>query len=458
MNENEEALTALVDGMEPKQLRAFVRKQMSANEDLQHALTREKNRGKVADTTASLRQRLRACLRKVGPYDSRRVSGTLHPWLEEVEQDVLPFDPVKALKLVELLIHAPEVDHLDDSNGFVGDLLDQACLLWLQSLSRAGIDAEEIMTRLRTLYDGPRGYYLEWALSRADLVLNEVALRELARRYEDDFKMLEGLKSPEDSGNKRSRYHFTSAISLLAEALRDPDLEAHSTLLRSPEPNGMQREEIAKAYIKFDRAADALPWLVESPSWGRYESTRLELLDQVYTLLGDLDRVKALRGQSFRMQPSGVKFEHWCEVLDADERVKAMAEARELTQQTLDPHAGISIGFVLDDIKMAEATAIRLADKMHYSNYHIIQSYADKFEEDGAIAGATVCYRLLLEGILDKANSNAYGHAARYWKKLQKFCALAELPHGMEGAQAYLDRMLEKHARKSSFRKRIAVM
>ena len=50
-------------------------------------------------------------------------------------------------------------------------------------------------------------------------------------------------------------------MGLVARALRDPKLYEQSILAHSPQPNGLQANDIAEQYLRCGDAAGALRWL-----------------------------------------------------------------------------------------------------------------------------------------------------------------------------------------------------
>ena len=88
-------------------------------------------------------------------------------------------------------------------------------------------------------------------------------------------------------------FKISAALSLLAEALRDPDVKVRAVLSYSPQPNALQQQGFAEAYLTADRPADALDWL--QGSWGHMESGRQRLLAESLGRLGRHDESAPLR-------------------------------------------------------------------------------------------------------------------------------------------------------------------
>jgi hypothetical protein len=64
---------------------------------------------------------------------------------------------------------------------------------------------------------------------------------------------------------------------------------------------------------------------------------------------------------------------------------------------------------------------------------------------------ARILYRALLDDILDRARSPAYGHAARYLEKLDALAANGDAASSIASYETYCAVLPKKHGRKSGF-------
>ncbi|HWX37258.1 MAG TPA: hypothetical protein VNZ53_58825 [Steroidobacteraceae bacterium] len=94
----------------------------------------------------------------------------------------------------------------------------------------------------------------------------------------------------------------SSALGLIARALRDPVLHEQSIRIHSPELNELQPIDIASHYVECGDAAGALRWLGH-PFAPNNEYQRLALLDSAYALLGDRARQLDVRREQYRRAP-----------------------------------------------------------------------------------------------------------------------------------------------------------
>jgi len=97
-------------------------------------------------------------------------------------------------------------------------------------------------------------------LEDAHRLLRDEELRALAARFEGDARRI----LDDHAAGEVERYRVfssSSAMELVARALRDPKLHEQSIRVHSPEPNGLQAHDIAEHYLDCGDGAGALRWL-----------------------------------------------------------------------------------------------------------------------------------------------------------------------------------------------------
>lgn len=250
-------------------------------------------------------------------------------WLAQIERELLPVDPMRALELVEDYIasDAHWFERADDSAGLVGETVREACRLWLRCAARCETPADFWPERLATLYDHDEYGAREELLRRANLLLDEAHLRGLVARYEaQQDAILAAARARGEPDLPGGVFHPATAMVLLAEALQDPDVQVRATLRHSPQPNELQKEAFVRHYLEVGRPADALPWL-DGP-WQRHEDTRLRLRAQALQQLGRRDEAVLLRQQAFERTLTVSDFRNWMELLPPLQQSAAVEHAR----------------------------------------------------------------------------------------------------------------------------------
>ena len=205
----------------------------------------------------------------------------LEGWIDEIERELLPLDPTRAHTLAEAFLTSDGqfFEQADDSDGAIGDAVRLGCQLWLRAAkAQPNTDSAYWIERVYAIVNADEYGAREALLAHADLLFDEEGLRLLVRRFESD---LEKALRVRDAGHRdHGLYRAASAIELIADALRDPDLSTQTTLRLSPDPNVLQKGHFAERYLRFGRPTEALAWL--GGDWKEHNDRRERLLAEAY--------------------------------------------------------------------------------------------------------------------------------------------------------------------------------
>ena len=375
---------------------------------------------------------------------------TLEAWLDQVDRELLPKDPAAALALFESFIEADGafVEHADDSDGCIGDAVRAACRHWLQAAARCETPASEWPGRLVRLVSDDQYGAREELLRRAELLLDETALRALVAQFES--RMASALAAPASGdGLRHEVFKISAALSLLAEALHDPDVKVRAVLSYSPQPNAMQQKDFAEAYLEVDRPADALTWL-QGP-WGHMEDTRQSLESDALGRLGRYAESASIRQRLFERSTSVFDLHRWLEHLPETSRHEALERARQLALDHDDPATAATLLLDIGEDDAAEAMLLAERARIRGDNYGALVPLAQALKTHQRFRGETAIYRALLTTILTRAYARAYGHAARYWARLREIAAtgIGLLP--LASHEDFEIAIRSRHARKTAF-------
>jgi hypothetical protein len=247
-----------------------------------------------------------------------------------------------------------------------------------------------------------------------------------------------------------SRYRVSAALSLLSEALRDPDVKVRATLRHSPQPNDVQKEGFVRAYLTADRPAEALRWL-DDP-WDRFrEPSRLRWRAQALHALERTDEAAALRQQVFEATRAVSDLHAWLDLLPAPAQGAAIDRARALAMEEADPEVAARLLLDIGDDAGAQAALLARADRLDGRRYDALRSLAKVLEERACWASATAVYRALLLAILERAYTPAYRHAAKDWHRLRELAELCPDPSPLMSPAEFEAAVRQRHGKKVSF-------
>jgi len=427
-------------------------------EPVRERLERMQLAGRPDKLAASFRKQLsgwKRASRFLTYREAREFGRTLEAWLEQVARELQPRDPPAALALFEDFIEADAkwFERADDSDGSIGNAVREGCRHWLEAAAQCETPRSAWPERLMRLYDADQYSAREPLLRNADRLLDEAVLRDLAHGYE--ARMHAVVARPHDGpGRPYEVFHLSAALAILAEVLRDPDIHVRAVLCYSPQPNEMQKEGFAQAYLDEARPQDALKWL--EGDWGPRERTRRRLLSDALGSLGRTAESAQIRRELFEASLSAFDLHRWLEHLTGAARPQARARARELAVGHGDAVTAAILLLDLDDPAGAEEALLRADAVIDGRNYGQLVPLAKALRQQGCPRGETAVLRALMADILRRANARAYGHAARYLGRLREIAATGEPLSPLAMHAAFEQELKATHPRKVTFWAQVA--
>ena len=405
-----------------------------------------------------LQRRIRAIrngTRFIAYGETRGLAAKIATIAEDIRKDVLPRDPEKAVALAGKLFCLDQVifERADDSDGVVGYELREACVLWLDAAAavrtRSASSRRDWPASLCELYRSNDYGVREPLLEKAYRLLREEELRALAARFEADAR-----RTMEDhAAGKIEHYRVFSsstAMGLVARALRDPKLYEQSIRVHSPDPNALQANDIAEHYLDCGDGAAALRWLSDSvPENARFE--RFDLMDRAYVLLGDRERQIEVRTKIYRRAPGLHTYRALAEILPTAERDVFRTRACTEAQSNLNVASAAELLFALGEPGLAEQLILDRAGELDRHNYVLLTELAKTAKVHRRPLAAALIWRALLDAILARGYAKAYGHGARYLLELRDLAASIDDYRGHPSHDSYESALRLGHGRKTSF-------
>lgn len=457
MKTPDEALETFLRRQDAEQLVTVLLELANDHEAVQARLARMQLAGRPGKLAAGFKKTLSAWRRSTRYYGYREAGAfghQLEAWLELVARELQPQDAPAALSLFEAFIEADTVwfHRADDSDGVIGDAVRAACRHWLRAAARCESPSQVWPERLLKLFEADEFGAREELLRRADLLLDEPAQRALAAHFEARLKEVLAA-SPNTERPSSDVFRMSGALSLLAESLRDPDIMVRATLHYCPQPNPVQREAFARAYLEAGRPADALDWLQEP--WGRFDDKRQRLLADALEGLGRFEDSSPIRQRMFERTLSNENLQRWLKHLPETARPEAASHARQVALRHENVTAAATLLLQLDDADAAEARLLAESGRIDPHFYASLASLAEALRACHCSRGETVVYRALLRGTLDRANSRAYGHAARYWSRLSEIANAGISLSPLPPHEDFEAEIRARHGRKTAFWSRV---
>ncbi|WP_341327533.1 DUF6880 family protein [Methylotuvimicrobium sp. KM2] len=403
--------------------------------------------------TRSLRQQISTLKHQknfVDYYEAESLADEIQELLAEIEHHIMPSAPEQAFKLLDALL-ATSVNSLersDDSNGAIGGVYQDACILWLQAARLSPAPPEGWQDRVKNLVnENDYGIY-DVLLPNAHQLLPEEELRHLALFYETGVRNALN-QNPNGTG------YFSELANLqgIAEALKDPALYERSMLLVSPEPNSLQIGNLARFYLRCEDYQGALKWLTEpwpATGWQNNNAERLSLLAECYRALDLPHQQKEALKARLDISPT---FENLQALLPLAEK----DEAEDLRQRTIEQamlkssvSAKLELLFQLGEFDRSRQVLFAESGELAKCHY-LTLTHLLGLVPAGAVLIRIILQRCLLDDILNRGKSQAYHYAADYLKELRKLDQQKPEYGPMINHTVYEQQLRAQHGRKRSF-------
>jgi hypothetical protein len=321
--------------------------------------------------------------------------------------------------------HETVFERVDDSSGRIQDVYHEAIAALGELAARlspeeAGFLPEKIMASLGQSAHG----YLD---DVTEVVVAHIPALGL-EAWDRDIRSRQGDATATNDPYDYRISQFTDLRQIIARALGD--LDGLIAIENEKNPNRQDAIGIAELLFEANRLDEALDWVRnKAPPALRYMSAddlahgigpqdplalrQVRLEAAILTAKGEAERAQELRWALFERSLSPeILRDHVGALADFEEFAvldRAFAHAM------ASPHRYNTLSLFMEWPKYDLAAELVIANAKHWDGgqYHILPPIAGVLEHEFPLA-ATVIYRVLIDDILDRARSKAYGHAARY--------------------------------------------
>lgn len=346
--------------------------------------------------------------------------------------------------------HVSVFERIDDSNGRIQDVYWRAAGIIPEIVQRLSFDERDWLPDrlLASLTKDTHGLARNISIAAAPL------LPALVLGAWDEA--LRQIEAPDN------------AVLDVRQAIADArgDVEGYLALeLRKPawRQNPLEAAERLRAAGRLD---EALTWVRRERKGGLAFATREDIADGRIQKFHDLEKIRLeariLDEKQDRKAAQALRWAAFETSLNADllrEYLRRLEDFIEHEEQerafavvTASPHSYSALGFFIEWPRLDLAAKLVLDKRKIWDGrqYDALPDAAAALEHDFPEA-ATVLYRALLDSILDRAKSQAYGHGTRYLARLAALGAYVRDGGVVETHEVYLARIKQKHGRKAGF-------
>ena len=333
------------------------------------------------------------------------------------------------------------MERCDDSDGEVGDVFTGCLTDLFHAFAKDVEDRDLVMENLITLSENNQYGVRDMLVEGAHKSLSHEEMRALVARLKS---MIEAAKEGDRDRGKRRM------IQSLARQLGDLELYEESILTLYGHLSEESLLTLASLHIarqEYDAALKRLESIGEG-----YHLKRNKLEREIHQSLGNRERLIALHKEAFDHSKRKEDFEALIAVAGEERREQFLAnevaaiEANQIFQLT-------DLRFLVDArlFEHAERYLLNRADQIDGGQYYSLLPIAELFLSNDSLLASTLLYRKLLESILRRGYSKAYGYGVEY------LCILDSLDMkilewgGLEEHRAFKTTLQEEYRLKRSF-------
>ena len=429
------------------------------------------------DAVAKLIDRRLAALEKARGFIEwdkvRAFRGDLHATVTTIVGELAQGSVVMAIdRLLRFIAtHEAVFERADDSSGHVQGVYYDAIeamghLAAKLPTDEAALLPEKIMAALGA---SSHGYLID--------VADAVAIHlpeEVLKRWDQDIRarQLELGKSSSSSSGRSSDYRM-SQLGEVRQAIAKArsDLDSLIAIEETKHPNLQDTIGIAESLLEAGRLDEALDWIRKRPQRLLRHMSAEDLADSleirdpqanrqasveaaILMAMGDREAAQKLRWTVFEHALSPEILREYLGALPDFEEFEALDRAFAYASASSSRYHALSLFMEWPRLDLAADLIVRKHDQWDGRQYYFLPPIAQALEHEYPLA-ATVIYRALINDILTKARSKAYGHGARYLARL------SALTQNMDTAQSdsiniadhptYAQTLRERHGRKTGF-------
>jgi hypothetical protein len=264
------------------------------------------------------------------------------------------------------------------------------------------------------------------------------------------------------------RYHRLS-LNRLRQVIADArgDADAFIAIEEEISPERPDLAAVAERLLTAGRPEEALDWIRRKQKRGTAVVTREDLVAggidpqgperareaveiRILDALGRKDEAQALRWSRFEQSLDAQALRDYLARLPDFEDEEALERAFDHAANRKDPHGGMYFLIRWPNLDRAARLVLARRDAWSGRIWELLAPAAEALEPDHPLA-ASVLYRALIDDILERGRSPAYGHGARHLTRLADLARELKPGDLTPDHGDYVARLRKAHGRKSGF-------
>jgi hypothetical protein len=362
-------------------------------------------------------------------------------------------NPEIGLELVGQFLEADEsiFERCDDSNGEIGGVFgEEAANLFVNFACRCTNKLKVIDYVIKLNQNDGYGVR-DFTFDRASEYLEETMLRALVDQL---WIQAENVNENKEHA-EYTKKHWYGGIQQIAKQLKDAPLFEKAIIAHygntTLSTSGFL--DIAEVYFESGEPQVALSWMNKIEKGTYLLSQRNALLLKIYGELGDVESQAKIAWDIFKANRCKETFDQLLGIIGSDEEDEILENEissimNEATLSYVDAKFLLSEGY-MDELENYLLARLDQIDGQY--DYSSALFFIPQLEISKKYLISSLIHRILLNSILERANSKYYGYGVRYLKKLDSLDPSVLDWKTYSPHQDYFQQLKTKHGRKSSF-------
>lgn len=368
-----------------------------------------------------------------------------------IEQKVAPRSAQDAAELMWSFVELGDkvLERVDDSSGIVGEIFQSAVRdlgkLWSQVANRHPKElANRVLCSLQQDAFGLKDDMLQ-AMGNA---LQPEGIAELQQQIELSLNNLPRERTDWKIESQRS--NLVRHLCALADVQEDVDAFIRALGYLNQDRQVADAAEVAQRLLAANRAGEALEWLKMSQTVRSNNPAIWNLYIAAYEALQQPQAAQQKRWECFEMLLSHTHLRDYLQRLPDFEEVEVEDKALAYVSTHSDVHQALIFLLEWKHLWLVDQLVQRRWQELDGRNYELLTRTAHVLTEKFPYA-TTLVYRLMIESVLERANSKQYGYAARDLQECRRLAPLIGWEAGVENHQDFEARLQTIHGRKKAF-------
>ncbi len=340
------------------------------------------------------------------------------------------------------------IESCDDSDGLVGDVFRSYATEVFAAFGQKCADKAWLSDVVLRLWAGDDYGVRERLLEKAEAMFPKETMRNMAKQL---WARADHVSDAEEHPAYRRRKFF-NGVMMLARQLQDAPLYEKAMRAAWTDLPLAFCLDIGRVYLEAGDAVSALEWANKDAGDDSRISERDELLYDIFKQQKDRKALEEVAWRIFRRTRNARNLDKLLHAIGKKHRAVVLEQECTAILET-DALSYSDASFLLEVNRLEDAARyiLKHAADLDGGHYYYLLPLAEAMERARYWLPAVLCYRALIDSILQRAVSKYYHHGVKYLRQLDNIACKVEDWNNFPNHSEYSSALAAAHKRKRSF-------